>query len=117
MPATTESAAVAPANRGGAPAWYDSLDSFEGVPDLDWFSPRIPRESRKKWQRVAHDGLASVAGVLPGVALAAALALAGFALAHAVATVVHLTDSPVSPILFAVFLGLIIRNTMGVPSA
>jgi uncharacterized integral membrane protein (TIGR00698 family) len=99
-------------------AWYDSLDSCEGVPKEDLFSPRVPRESRKPWQRVVHDGLAWAAGVIPGVALAAGLALAGSGLSWCVGRYIfHFKDSPVSPILFAVFLGLLVRNTIGVPAA
>jgi uncharacterized integral membrane protein (TIGR00698 family) len=107
VPATTQ-----------APDWYDSLDSCEGVPSVDWFAPRVPRESRRYWQRAGNDALAWAGRVLPGVALAAALAVAGFALSRWIGIAVfHLTDSPISPILLAVFLGLIIRNTIGVPSA
>jgi uncharacterized integral membrane protein (TIGR00698 family) len=104
---------------GQSGAWYDSLDSFEGVPDpLDLFAPRVPRERRSRWQRGGHDALAWAGIVLPGLALAAGLALAGFALSRWLGRLVfHLTESPISPILIAVFLGLLIRNTVGVPPA
>ena len=119
MTATTMRPVPAPVAAGsGAPSWYDSLDSFEGVPAVDWFTPRVPRESRRRWQRLGNDALARAGTVLPGLGLAAALALAGSALSHWIGRAVfHLNESPISPILLAVFLGLLIRNTIGVPPA
>ena len=118
-PASTRDATAAVTSLSSTPSeWYDSLDSCEGVPKEDLFSPRVPRENRNPWQRTAHDGLAWAAGVMPGIGLAAGLALAGSGLSWCLGRYVfHFKESPVSPILFAVFLGLLVRNTVGVPAA
>jgi uncharacterized integral membrane protein (TIGR00698 family) len=100
-------------------AWPSSLDSFEGVPDI--FEPRVHPAHRPKWQRAPHEALVWLGGVLPGVALAAILAFLGKLLADAVGINLLRFDrdkgSPISPIMLAILLGLIIRNTVGVPLA
>ena len=56
-----------------------------------------------------------VVDLLPGVALAAAFAwIAGWAAAFAGETVLGFEKSPVSPILVAIVLGLVVRNVIGV---
>jgi uncharacterized integral membrane protein (TIGR00698 family) len=92
-----------------------SLDSFEGVPD--WFEPRVELASRALWQQWAQRFLAWAADLAPGVALAAALAWAAAVLSQWLG--VHgfgLRESPISPILAAVVLGLLLRNLIGVPA-
>ena len=100
-------------------AWPSSLDSFEGVPDI--FEPRVHPAHRPRWQRMPHEALVWLGGVLPGVALAAILAFLGKLLADFIGLSVLRFDrekgSPVSPIMLAIFLGLLIRNTVGVPVA
>src|SRR5687768_2413769 len=99
--------------------WASSLDSLEGVPDL--FEPRVARESRPAWQRHGHDTLTWLGTMLPGIALAAILAWAGKLLADWIGISLLRFDpargSPVSPILIAIALGLVIRNTIGVPTS
>ena len=97
---------------------FSSLDSLEGVPD--WFEPRRPAEERAAWQRKGYDILAWLADVLPGIGLAALLAYAGKLLADWIGIGVLRFDpsrgSPISPIMLAIVLGLVIRNTLGIPT-
>src|SRR5688500_17914865 len=100
-------------------AWPSSLDSLEGVPDP--FEPRIRIAQKPAPQRLAHEALDWLGGVIPGVALAAGLALCGKLLADFIGLSLLRFDpekgSPVSPIMLAILLGLLIRNTIGVPTA
>ena len=98
-------------------AWPSSLDSLEGVPDI--FEPRIRPDERGAASRWAHDALEGFGAILPGVALAFALAWAGYLLSELIGQRLHFDKgkSPVSPITLAVILGLIIRNTIGVPKS
>jgi uncharacterized integral membrane protein (TIGR00698 family) len=100
-------------------AWPSSLDSFEGVPDI--FEPRVHPAHRPRWQRMPHEALVWLGGILPGVALAAILAFVGKLLADWIGINVLRFDrdkgSPISPIMLAIVLGLLIRNTVGVPVA
>ncbi len=97
--------------------WPSSLDSLEGVPDL--FEPRVRPEERSRPQRWAHATLAWLADMMPGVALALALAAIGYLLSDAIGRALNAQDgkSPVSPITLAVVLGLILRNAVGVPKS
>jgi uncharacterized integral membrane protein (TIGR00698 family) len=95
--------------------WPSSLDSFEGVPDL--FEPRAKPEEHGAAQRVAHQSLAWCADVTPGLLMALALAVLGHWLSTWFGHVLHYDKSPISPIMLAVMLGLIVRNTVGVPKA
>jgi uncharacterized integral membrane protein (TIGR00698 family) len=91
------------------------LDSLEGVPDI--FEPRKLPAKRTGPQAAAHDALGWLGLVLPGIGLAALLAVVGTAISDWVGTrVLHFKDSPLSPIIVAVGLGLLIRNTIGVPA-
>ena len=94
--------------------FYSSLDSYEGVPDFV-----APRTARARILAQAHDGLAWIGNVLPGIALAFLLAWAGYALSDVFGGLMKYPRdrSPLSPITVAVLLGLIIRNTVGVPKA
>lgn len=99
---------------------FSSLDSLEGVPD--WFEPRRPAAERAAWQRSGHNVLAWLGDVLPGVGLAALLAYAGTFLADWIGIgVLHFDaargGSPISPIMLAIVLGLLIRNTVGIPTS
>lgn len=88
--------------------WPSSLDSLEGVPDV--FEPRVRLDKSPAAQRLAHDAMAWVAAMLPGTGLAFLLALA----AYQVSQRFH---ERISQITLAVALGLIVRNTIGVPAA
>src|SRR5215216_398975 len=94
-------------------AWPTSLDSFEGVPEqLDVFAPRKPPEERNAAQQWAHDVLGWVGVVAPGVLMALGLAYLGHLLSDLVGRLMGYQKSPVSPIMLAVMLGLVIRNTV-----
>jgi uncharacterized integral membrane protein (TIGR00698 family) len=103
---------------GGA-QFLDSLDSLEGVPD--WFEPRVRPEHQPNWQQGAHEALTWVGAALPGITLAALLAFLGKILADWIGLDLLRFDrakgTPLSPIMLAILLGLIIRNTIGVPTA
>jgi len=96
---------------------FSSLDSLEGVPD--WFEPRVRPEERSAAQRVAHEWLAWAGTMLPGLALAACLAALGYLISDVLGTVLRYDHgkSPISPIMLAVLLGLVLRNAVGVPAA
>jgi uncharacterized integral membrane protein (TIGR00698 family) len=98
-------------------AWPSSLDSLEGVPDI--FEPRVPPEERGAMGRWAHDALDGLGANLPGVGLALGLAWVGYKFSEAIGQRLHFAPgkSPVSPITLAVILGLIIRNSVGVPKS
>jgi uncharacterized integral membrane protein (TIGR00698 family) len=98
---------------------FASLDSFEGVPDI--FEPRVKPEARAPWQQKLHAFLVWVGVILPGVGLAWGLAWIGQQLSVWIgASILHIPadkGSPISPIMLAILLGLIIRNAIGVPTA
>ena len=98
---------------------FASLDSFEGIPDV--FEPRIAPESRAPWQRKLHDALVWIGVILPGIGLAWGLAWVGQVLSVWIgASILHIPadkGSPISPIMLAILLGLVIRNSIGVPTA
>jgi uncharacterized integral membrane protein (TIGR00698 family) len=99
-----------------SPHLFASLDSLEGVPDI--FEPRMVPAKRTGPQAAAHDALAWLGAVLPGVGLAALLAALGTTISDFLGTrLLGFKESPLSPIVVAVALGLLIRNTIGVPAA
>lgn len=90
-----------------------SLDSYEGVPD--WFEPR---PHGKPGKGMAHEILDWAGRVVPGICLAVGIAFVGAALSRWAGHLLFgLRESPISPILIAVLLGLLLRNTIGVPAA
>ena len=94
-----------------------SLDSFEGVPD----SAAAPRSDESQlrfgWQKRLHRGLDGLSDLAPGLLLAAIVAIAATFLAGWFGTaVLGYAHSPISPILMTVVLGLILRNTIGLPA-
>jgi uncharacterized integral membrane protein (TIGR00698 family) len=97
---------------------FSSLDSLEGVPDI--FEPRKPIAEQAVWQRKGYNVLAWLADVLPGIGLAGLLAYIGKLLADWIGIgVLHFDasrGSPISPIMLAIVLGLLIRNTLGIPT-
>jgi uncharacterized integral membrane protein (TIGR00698 family) len=101
----------------GASRFADSLDSLEGVPD--WFEPRVMPELRSAGGQRLHGLLDWLGTLMPGLVLAAALAVLGKAISDWLGAAVWQlqSGSPISPILFAVLLGLLVRNLIGVPKA
>src|ERR1043165_8671037 len=101
------------------PHLFASLDSLEGVPDI--FEPRHAPAEDTKSGRMIHALLEWVSVVLPGVGLAFGLAYLGDRISEWARRAInasanmHYEKSPISPIMLAVLLGLIIRNTVGVP--
>jgi uncharacterized integral membrane protein (TIGR00698 family) len=97
--------------------WASSLDSFEGVPEMDVFEPRIT-PSRHSVRAALHEALNWFGVMLPGMSLALGLAWAGWVISEFAGRTFHYNAgaSPISPVTLAVALGLIVRNTVGVPA-
>lgn len=90
-----------------------SFDSLEGLP----LAPNITRPDNARF-RWFYTVLERASDILPGVALAAGLAWLGMGVAAGVGRgLLGLEHSPVSPILAAVVLGLLLRNLVGLPQA
>jgi uncharacterized integral membrane protein (TIGR00698 family) len=91
---------------------------MEGVPE--WIDPAETAEERlgrAPWQAQANHWFDLTGQLLPGVTIAVVLALIGLQLAEGIGTgLLGLEKAPISPILFAILLGLVIRNTIGLPS-
>lgn len=97
------------------PEWARWLDSMEGVPE--WpakpAKPAPPTGFRhamvKRFERLGE--------LLPGIALALGLAIAGERLASWLGTsVLGFSNSPISAVPVAVLLGLLVRNVVGLPA-
>ncbi len=93
--------------------------SMEGVPE--WVDPAETtgeRAAHASWQARGNELFALLGALLPGLGIAAALAVIGRAASQAIGSgLLGLERSPVSPILIAILLGLAIRNTIGLPAA
>ena len=89
-----------------------SFDSLEGVP----LCPEVrPAGMRSPW---FYTVLERCSGIMPGVVLAAGLAWLGVGLAESMGRrLLGFEHSPISPILVAVGLGLLLRNGVGLPKA
>lgn len=93
------------------------VGSMEGVPE--WTDPAETAEERAQrtgWRARGHSLLEMAGQLVPGLALAFALAL--FAREVSIWLGTHafgLEKSPVSPILIAIMTGLLVRNTVGLP--
>ena len=87
-----------------------SLDSFEGVPE----HKAVSVIGRHGW---AHGSLAWAGDMFPGIALAFALAWTGYFVSELFGQWMKYSPgkSPLSPVTVAVLLGLVLRNTVGVP--
>ncbi|HSZ59832.1 MAG TPA: putative sulfate exporter family transporter [Tepidisphaeraceae bacterium] len=94
--------------------FHSSLDSYEGVPDFV-----APRKAQSAFDLTggAHEILAWAGNILPGIALAFVLAWFGYLLSELCGRRLNYQPgkSPVSPVTVAVLLGLLLRNTIGVP--
>ena len=97
------------------------LDSMEGVPSYEPATPAAltgERDLKFPWQKQLHRMFDRAGGLAPGIALAVVLAaLAGLLANWFGRTVLGFDKSPISPILVTVILGLILRNTLGLPKA
>jgi uncharacterized integral membrane protein (TIGR00698 family) len=97
--------------------WYEStsLDSMEGVPEWPRPGELVFKAGGTPVERV-HAGFAWLGGILPGIGLALGLAVAGRWSAEWLGiSVLRFEKSPVSEITVAVILGLILRNSIGLP--
>jgi uncharacterized integral membrane protein (TIGR00698 family) len=82
---------------------------MEGLPDT-------PAPGEVPWREGPRGLLEYVARILPGIAIAAVLAYAARDASQWLGvSVFGFARSPLSPILFAILLGLAIRNTIGLP--
>jgi uncharacterized integral membrane protein (TIGR00698 family) len=95
-----------------SPEWDESLDSLEGVPDI--FEPHLEPSPTWHW---LFDGLTWFSVMLPGLALALGLAWIGWYISENAGRLFHYNAgaSPISPVTLAVALGLLLRNTIGLP--
>jgi uncharacterized integral membrane protein (TIGR00698 family) len=94
------------------------LDSAEGLPDVaDVGESPAEQRSRGRVRGRLHAAFASAGRVLPGVALAASVAVLGHASAAWIGVLVlGFERSPLSTVGVAVVLGLAIRNAIGLPA-
>ncbi len=99
------------------PELFEWLDSLEGVPD--WLGPgetEVEREGWSSWQRAGNYLFGLAGATLPGLSLAVLIAFGGQALAEIPAAMLGFDKAPISPILIAILLGLLVRNTIGLPT-
>jgi uncharacterized integral membrane protein (TIGR00698 family) len=100
------------------PDLFRFVGSMEGVPE--WVNPAETAEeraARSGWRARGHALLEMAGQLMPGLALAAALAVLGTALSGWIGLhALGLRASPISPILLAILAGLLIRNTVGLPA-
>jgi uncharacterized integral membrane protein (TIGR00698 family) len=96
------------------PEWARWLDSMEGVPER----PAKPsRPTPRGWRIGLVKRFERVGEFVPGIALALGLAVAGERIAFWIGTrILGFEHSPISAVPVAVLLGLLIRNTIGVPA-
>jgi uncharacterized integral membrane protein (TIGR00698 family) len=97
--------------------WYEStsLDSMEGVPEWPRPGEKVLKAGGTPTERL-HAALAWLGGMLPGLGLALGIAWAGGLIAEWLGvSVLHFKKSPISEITVAVLLGLVLRNTIGLP--
>src|SRR5437763_5686808 len=94
--------------------WARWLDSMEGVPE---WPPPSARKPPAGWQQRLGRGFERLGEWVPGVALALGLAVTGERLARWLGTVaLGFEHSPIGAVPVAVLLGLLVRNTVGVPA-
>ena len=99
------------------PELFEWLDSLEGVPDfLGPAETDAERAGWSDWQRGANHYFALIGVTMPGLALAFLIAMAGRVVADLPTAALGLEKTPVSPILAAIVLGLVIRNAIGLPT-
>ncbi len=100
------------------PELFRWLGSMEGVPD--WADPAETHGEQaawSPWQRRANHVFELIGTTMPGVGLAACIALIGTWAAEQIGVaVLGFERTPISPILVAIGIGLIVRNSMGLPA-
>ncbi len=100
------------------PELFRFVGGMEGVPE--WVDPTetpAERAGRHGWRGRGHELLEMAGQLVPGLALAIVLALVGRELSIWLGTsLFEFAASPISPILLAIFIGLLIRNTIGLPA-
>ncbi|HIG72575.1 MAG: putative sulfate exporter family transporter [Myxococcales bacterium] len=99
------------------PELFRWLDSLEGVPD--WLGPAetdAERAGWSDWQRRGNHIFALVGTMVPGLVLAFTIAMAGRVLANLPNSAFGFENTPLSPILVSIILGLFIRNAIGLPT-
>ncbi|MBW2279688.1 MAG: putative sulfate exporter family transporter [Deltaproteobacteria bacterium] len=100
------------------PELFRFVGSMEGVPE--WADPaetQDERAARRPWQRRANHVFELIGTTMPGVVLAAALALLSGWAAEAIGVdVLGFERTPLSPILVAILLGVLVRNSLGLPA-
>jgi uncharacterized integral membrane protein (TIGR00698 family) len=99
------------------PELFRWLGSLEGVPEyVDPAETASERAAWSAWQRQSNQVFELAGTTLPGVALALLLAFLGGVVADRVGVgLLGFEKTPLSPILVAILLGLIIRNGIGLP--
>jgi uncharacterized integral membrane protein (TIGR00698 family) len=100
------------------PELFRFVGSMEGVPDFtDLAETPAERAAREGWRAGGHEWLSGVGRLAAGFVLALALAIFGRWVAQGVGEgVLGFEKSPISPILVAILIGLLIRNTVGLPA-
>lgn len=100
------------------PDLFRFTGSMEGVPDfLDLAETQAEREARRGWRARGHAWFDQAGHLVPGLALAVLLALLARAVSKGLGGgLLGVDSSPLSPILIAVIGGLIVRNSVGLPS-
>lgn len=94
------------------PNAHEWSGSMEGLPE--WVDPIGP-QNPQPWQRSAQALFEALAGVLPGLTLAAVIAFGGTIIATGVGATLGFDRTPLSPILISILLGLTLRNAIGLP--
>jgi len=91
---------------------------MEGIPE--WMGPSETfdeRTTRAPWQVRGNELFALLGALLPGLTIALGLAVIGSAGSRLIgAEWFGAERSPISPILLAILVGLVVRSTVGVPS-
>lgn len=100
------------------PELFRFVGSMEGVPDfVDLAETPAERAARGGWRASGHSRLEAMGRIAPGLLLAFLLAVVGrWVSGWLGGGLLGLEKSPVSPILIAILGGLVIRNTLGLPS-
>lgn len=94
------------------PELFRWAGSMEGIP-----AAATDAGGRPPWRDLGNQWLGWVGSVLPGVSIAIVLALVGrIAAEWAGTSLLGFAESPISPILLAILLGLGIRNSIGIPA-
>jgi uncharacterized integral membrane protein (TIGR00698 family) len=108
----------APLDLYNNPELWRWAGGMEGIPE--WMGPSETfdeRTTRAPWQARGNELFALLGALLPGLAIALGLAVIGRAGSSWVGLEWFGVDrSPVSPILLAILFGLVVRNTVGLPS-